>query len=355
MKRFGITVCALALTGTAQAQDLQTLIDGAKGEPPTTVLAVTGKIVDQAEAFSAKYGLNVTGRKVNEAAQADLLIREHEAGNIQTSVSLAADAAVIGADLLDRGIVQSWAPEDIDLPDAARDPLVVVTDPHVWAYNSAAYDACPVANVWELTTPEWQRRVAIMDPLDKPNYADWFNQLETSHDAAMADAYRAQFGTAFDGESATAAWVEAFAANAPLVADSTGVAEAVGAAQDAPFFGMVSVAKFRDEGLDLAICDGIAPFAGWLYPGLGVIASGTPSPNTAKLFIHYLLTEEGIALQAKDGKIPADPAIGLPADEPSGLTDRLPQMMVWNTASAASDLERRQDWQDLWQINIAGH
>lgn len=355
MKRFGITVCALALTGTAQAQDLQTLIDDARSEPPTTVLAVTGKIVDQAEAFSEKYGLQVTGRKVNEAGQADLLLREHQAGNIQTSVSLAADAAVIGADLLANGVVQSWAPEGIDLPEAARDPLVVVTDPHVWAYNSAAYDACPVSNVWELTTPEWQKRVAILDPLDKPNYADWFNQLEAGHDDAMATAYAAQFGTPFQGESATAAWVEAFAGNGPLIADSTGVAEAVGAAQDTPFFGMVPVAKFRDEGLSLAICDGIAPFAGWLYPGLGVIASGTPSPNTAKLFIHYLLTEEGIALQAQDGKIPADPSIGLPEDEPSGLADRLGQMMVWNTTNAASDLERRQDWQDLWQINVAGH
>ena len=30
------------------------------------------------------------------------------------------------------------------------------------------------------------RLVAIMDPLDKAPYADWFNQLETRHDAAMA-------------------------------------------------------------------------------------------------------------------------------------------------------------------------
>lgn len=52
----------------------------AKAEPPTTVYAVTGKIVDTAAtAFNEKYGLNVTGKKVNEAGRWTL-IREHQAG-----------------------------------------------------------------------------------------------------------------------------------------------------------------------------------------------------------------------------------------------------------------------------------
>lgn len=355
-------LCLIALTGAARADtfDLDALIAAAQTEPPTSVLAVTGKIVQTAEAFSEKYGLDVTGRKVNEATQVDLLIREHQAGNVQSSVSLAADAAVIAAELLPQGIAESWTPGDIapHLPGWARDPLVVVTDPQVWTYNSEAHDSCPVSNVWQLTEPAWQARVAVMDPLDKPIIADWFSQLEHSHDDAMKAAYQAHFGQPYTGEtSATAAWVRAFAGNRPLISDSSGIADAVGApGQEAPFFGMVSVAKFRDntdKGYALAICEDMQPFSGWLYPGLGVIAAGTPSPATARLFLHYLMTEEGIATQSIDGKIPADPRVGLPAEEASGVAAHMDSLMVWNNAMAESDLQHRQDWQDLWQTSLS--
>jgi iron(III) transport system substrate-binding protein len=349
----------LAAGMAAAESDLDAMVAAAKAEPPTTVYAVTGKIVDTAAAFNAKYGLNVTGKKVNEAGQVDLLIRENQAGGVTGSVSLAADAAVIAAELIPRGVVESWAPADIALPDGARDPLVVVSDPHVWAYNAEAYDHCPVTNIWQLTEPDWNRRVALMDPLDKPAYADWFNQLARHHDAEIAAAYEAYHGEPFDASNggATEAWVRAFAGNGPLVADSSGVADAIGApGQEHPFFGMLSTAKFRDnadKGYKLAICGGMAPFSGWLYPGLGVIASGTPAPNTAKLFLHYLLTAEGIAAQSVDGKVPSDPAIGLPVEEASGIGGHLGEMMTWNLGDSGSDLDSRQDWQDLWRSSLS--
>lgn len=355
-----LALIGLLGTGAASAQefDLEALVAAARSEPPITVYAVTGKIVDTAAAFSAKYGLNVTGKKVNEAGQVDLLIREHQAGNVTGSVSLGSDVAVIVTDLIGQGVVESWVPGDIapHLAEAQRDPLVVVSDPHVWAYNAEAGETCPVSNVWQLVDPEWNRLVTLMDPLDKPMYADWFNQLAEHHDDAMAAAYQAHYGKPFEGESATEAWVKAFAGNGPLVADSSGVSDAIGApGQERPFFGMLSVAKFRDnedKGYQLRLCEGMQPFAGWLYPGLGVIAKGSPAPETAKLFIHYLLTEEGIAPQSADGKIPADPRIGLPADEASGIDGYLDQMMVWDTTASPSDLDQRQDWQDLWMTSL---
>lgn len=347
-----------ALPATAEgAFDLDALIAAAKTEPPMTAYAVTGKIVETAEAFSALYGLAVTGKKVNEETQIDLLIREHQAGAVTGSVSLASDVAVIVAELMAKGIVESWVPPDVapHLAPSALDPLVVVSDPHVWVYNSEAYDRCPVTNVWELTEPEWAQRVAMMDPLEKAPYADWFNQLASGHDAAMAAAYAAHFGKPFEGASATEAWVAAFAANGPLITDSAGVAEAIGApGQEKPFFGMNSTAKFRDnagKGYKLAYCAGVVPFSGWLYPGVGVIATGTASPSTAKLFVRYLMTADGIAPQSIDGKVPSDPRVGLPAEEASGIGAHLGELMVWDTANSASDLDRRQDWQDLWRMN----
>lgn len=353
-----LSICA-AHADNGQEAAISALLEAAKSEPAMTVYAVTGKIVDTAEAFSKKYGLNVAGKKVNEAGQVELLIREHQAGGILGSVSLGADVATIAAELAPRNIVETYLPDGLaeHLPEAAKNPLAFVNDAHVWTYNSEAYQTCPVSNVWQLTEPEWAQRVSLMDPLEKPTYPDWFNQLETHHDAAMSEAYEAHYGKPFDASqgSATEAWVKAFAANAPLVADSAGVADSIGApGQEKPFFGIISVAKYRDnkdKNYSLKICPDMKPFSGVLYPGLAVIASGTKSPNTAKLFINYLLSQEGLEPQLIDGKAPTDPRIRMPADEASNISSMTGQMMQWDSASSASDLDRRQDWQDIWRIN----
>ena len=108
------------------------------------------------------------------------------------------------------------------IPAQFQDPLAITTNASVWAYNTEVYDECPVKNLWELTEPEWKGKVAFYDPLSKPTYPDWFNQTEMHHDDEMAAAYEAQFGKELDRgeESATRAWVKAFAANGPLLTDS---------------------------------------------------------------------------------------------------------------------------------------
>ena len=119
---------------------------------------------------------------------------------------------------------------------------------------------------------------------------------------------------------------------------------------------MISSAKFRnnvDSGAKLGICAGMEPWAGWLYPSLGLIATGTDSPNAAKLFIHYLLTEEGIAPQAADGKMSTNAEAKLPADEPSGIAEVVDEMFAYDPATAGDDWDARQDWQDLWRVSYA--
>lgn len=362
-----LLVLALGLTPGAgallaeEAFDLDALIEAARAEPPITVYAVTGKIVDTARAFSETYGVAAEGRKVNEADQVELLIRESQAGNIVGDVSVAADVAAIAAQLLPYDIVESWVPPDLapHIAEAMRDPLVLVNDPHVWTYNTEVHESCPVSNIWELTEPAWNRKVAMLDPLVKPNYADWFNQLESHFDAAIARAYEDHFKTPLVTEerSATAAWVKAFAENQPLLADSSAVAEAIGApGQSEPFFGITSTAKYRDneaQGLKLGLCADIQPFAGWLYPGPGMIATGTRSPNAARLFVRYLLTEEGIAPQAIDGKISTNALVPIPEDEPSGVAGHLDRLMSFDMATAIDDFDGRQDWQDFWRTHYS--
>ncbi len=52
----------------------------------------------------------------------------------------------------------------------------------------------PVSNIWELTEPKWKGKVALVDPLTKSTYTDWFNQMEAHGDDKVAAAYKAHFG-----------------------------------------------------------------------------------------------------------------------------------------------------------------
>ena len=342
-----------------EAFNLGALIEAAKKEPPITVYAVTGKIVDTAVAFTAKYGVQASGKKVNEATQVELMVREHQAGNVVGDVSVATDVASAMGELLPEGIATSWTPADLasDIPEKLREPLVVVSDPHVWTYNTEKYAKCPITNIWQLTEPQWKGKLAMLDLFDKPLYADWFNQIETHHDADVAKAYEDFYGKKLETseKSATAAWVKAFAENEPLLSDSTTVAEAAGApGQAEPFFVITSTAKYRDneaKGLKLGLCSGVQPFSGFLYPGFGLIAGQTKSPNAAKLFVRYLMTEEGIAPQTADGKISGNSKIGLPVDEPSGVAKYLEELMSFDPETAADDLDKRESWQDFWRLN----
>ncbi|WP_211206629.1 ABC transporter substrate-binding protein [Wenxinia marina] len=365
MTKLAASVIALAaLAGPALAQDfdLEALIEAARGEPPLTVYDSTGKIVDMAETFAAEYGLQATGEKVSANSQLEMIIREAQAGNVVGDVLMITDAPAALAQLIPQGFVESWIPGDMtaNIPAEYQDPLTATTNANVWAYNTEVYDECPVSNIWELTEPEWQGRVALTDPLSKSSYTDWFSQMEAHSDAEIAAAYEAHTGNPLPGDydSATEAWVAALAENGPLLTDGDDpVSAAVGApGQAEPFIGLMSSAKFRDVedmGHRMAICDTMEPFVGWTYSKLALIATGTDSPNAARLFVHYVLTEDGIAPQMVDGKVPTNTQIAMPADEPSGIVDLWDRLLPYDSSTGLDDWDTRQAWQDFWRMHYS--
>ncbi|EHS49177.1 ABC transporter substrate-binding protein [Rhizobium sp. PDO1-076] len=345
-----------------EAFDLDALVAAAKAEKPINIYDSTGKIVEMAENFSAKYGLKATGMKVSANSQLEMIIRESQSSNVQGDVVLITDAPAALAQLLPEGFVENYLPADMaaKIPAELQDPLAISTNANVWAYNTEAYDKCPVSNIWELTEPKWKGKVALVDPLTKGSYTDWFNQLETHGNDQVAAAYKAHFGKDIETteKSAAAAWIKALAQNAPLATDGDDpISEAVGVAgQKEPFFGLLSSAKFRDnedKGYKLGICADLKPWVGWTYIKLGLIASKTQSPNAAKLFVHYILTEEGIAPQMKDGKVPTNTDIKMPENEPSGLAKISDRLFGYSSATGLDDFDRREEWQDFWRVNYS--
>ncbi len=357
-----ISAFTLAAPAHSETPEVEAMIAAAKAEPPLQVYDSTGKITEMADAFAAKYGLQAIGTKVKATAQVEMLLREARAGNVQGDVSIISDAPSVVGEVLPVGAAISYLPPDMaeKIPSQYQDPLVVITTVNVWAFNAEQNETCPVSNIWELTEPKWRGHVAMQDPLGKTIYTDWFNQMESQADAAVAKAYADHFGKPLetDQASATKAWVKALAENGPLLGSSdSSAAEAVGSpGQTEAFMGMMSSAKFRDNvdgGLKLGLCSDMQPFLGFANAGVGVIASGTDSPNAAKLFIRYVLTDEGIAPQAEDGKLSSNIDVGLPDSEPSGVGAVMDRVLPYQVAHAASDWDTRQDWQDFWRLNYS--
>ncbi|MDU1084458.1 MAG: ABC transporter substrate-binding protein, partial [Leclercia adecarboxylata] len=106
---------ALLSSAVAQAEtfDLQKLIAAAKQEQPITVYASTGKIVQQAKAFSEQYGLQAVGVKADAPQIIEIMSREAQAKNVRADVAIVEDAPAGMTQLLKKGYVQSWVPDDL--------------------------------------------------------------------------------------------------------------------------------------------------------------------------------------------------------------------------------------------------
>ncbi|MDY5153564.1 iron(III) transport system substrate-binding protein [Actinobaculum suis] len=337
--------------------DLEELIAAAKKEGPITIYDNASAVEDMAEAFTAKYGIEATGVKVNAAEAFEMVTREAQAGNVQGDVVAIQDVPALTNDLLPSGHVYSWIPGDLvdDIEPAQRDPLIMINDPNFWTYNTEVYDSCPVSNVWELTEEDWKGKVAMEDPEGANKMLDWFSQMSQFGETEMRDAYKEHFGKEFAGESATEEWVGKLAANSPILTDSNeNVSAAVGApGQSEPPVGLMASSKYRnieEKGYHMGTCDNLKPWAGLAAPKAIVIASGTKNPNAAKLFVHFALTEEGIDPQISDGKYSSNTAITQPED-PSGAAAMRSKIFFFDNAGATEDWDSRVEWTDLWRVN----
>lgn len=336
---------------------LDKLVKAAKKEGPIVVVDATGKIKKMAEEFTAKYGIEATGVKMSSSEQEEVLEREHSANNVQSDVFNMSNLPDVTSKFLPEGIGVSWMPPDLkdQVPTQYQDPAITSLNPWMWVYNNETATECPISNWWELTDPEWKGKVSIPDPQLRNETMFWFNQIATHGDAEMAKAYEEHYGEKLPAgeDSAMKLWVKKFAANQPnLQKSDSDVGPVVGASgQSEPFVGFVSAAIFRDakkNDFHLGACRGLKPWIGQLTPRVAVIAAGTKHPNAAKLFVHFMMSGEGMAPQMKDGKIPSNTTVTMPEDEASGVAEYTDEFYVNHSESTKEDYLKLQDWQDLW-------
>jgi iron(III) transport system substrate-binding protein len=342
--------------------NLDALVEAAKKEGTVTVLSTSGDILKVAEGFTKKYGIKVNASKSNDNASIEKVTREASASNYTIDLALFEDGPSVGALLLPEKIAYSWLPKDVmgDLDPADQNPVNFIIKQQLFAYNPRLFpNGCPISNLWDLTTPEWKGKFTTQDPLVKPSLIWWFNDLAADGADALAAAYKAKFGKELktDQPNAAYAWLDALAQNSPILGDTGEAASAaVGSSnQTEPRIGFFSNATFRDietQKYDLRVCTGLKPWEGFIYPTYPLIMTKAPSQNAAKLFVHYLLTEEGVKPYVHDGGTPTLKS-AKPGELPPGLSS-LDALYRFDSSKLSDAFQNAQQMQDFWRTSHGG-
>ncbi len=356
----------LVSTTTAQSPspepfDLDALIAAAQAEGSLSAWNSSGIVEDEAAGFTEKYGIPAEGLKLDEAEQADRVSREAEAGNVTVSVLAISDGGILAGRLRPEGYVENWVPPDLaaSIPAEWQDPLTQLWKSNFIYYNTEANpDGCPITNVWQLTDPEWAGKVAIQDPLGEPKYIDWFSYLVGEQAPALAAAYEAQYGAPLETteENAGYEFIKRLAANRLILTPGDDeAAEAVGAPGQAEppvgFFSQTKLELNEESGYKLGVCGDVAPWAGFAYPKYIQLVAGGPTPNAAKLFVHYVLSEDGAGIAIAEGGYSANTSIPMAVPLP-GIDSWEDQLMFMTADNNEAAWSLRQTLQDFWRLNV---
>lgn len=343
--------------------DEAALVAAAKKEPPLVALNNSGIVTTLAQEFEKKYGLKVSGTKADSFVQVQQVVREVQSGNVTLGVLSIEDGALVQAQLVPQKIVVNYVPANMEksIPKEWQNPLVQLWDAKVIGYNPDSYSACPINNIWDLTDAKWRGKTSVRDPLNTPEEITWFAWLTNDENAAkLATAYQKKYGTRLQTTEKNAGYefIKRWAANRPISGKSDDdTAAAVGAPgqKEAPV-GLMSLGKFSEapgKGNKLAVCKGIAPWIGYAYPRYAVMVNKTPSPNAAKLFIHYLMTAEGAGATINDhGGFSANTALAQGKNELVGNRDEWQKSLIF-LAPAGNERgwQMRTALSDLWRLN----
>lgn len=306
-----VAVAMLGLAGCASgggtaptaSADADPLVADAVAEGTVTLYSSVEEAATAAfaQAFTAKYGIQVSFVRLTSAQLTQRFSAESEAG------ASAADAILISrTGFTAQAIEKGWLVplDDADLPDYPGDldakfvlpdegTAITIIQPAGIAYNTDLVDAADVPKTWsDLFDSKWDGKIAIPDPASSASYiGEWLSVANASGD----DKFLEEFGDL----------------NLKMYASGVPAAQAVAAGEVAfNVMGLPShISELKDSGapIDFVIPD--------LTSGAEVvvgIASQAKSPNAARLLVQYALSAEG-------SKVLADSAGAVSPFDPTNL------------------------------------
>ncbi len=258
-------------------------------------------------------------------------------GEVAASVYLTSDPPRT-LQLLAQKRIWNYVPADIApvLPQAMREPLLV----HHWGavmlmYSRDIYGGAPVHSWWDLTTPEWRGRLLLPDPLYDDRTLYLLVTL-TQHADQLAESYMQTFGQelVLDPDCPDAGYqlIKALLANdAQFLPGDAEIAAAIGN-PEAPsayigLMGSEQWAKVARGDLALSSLPEVAPMAGIRWPTYLAVVDRAPSPNAAKVVIHWLMEEDGFSLWSELGFFPSREDL---ADPQGALTREGLTPLLWD-------------------------
>lgn len=284
------------------AASVEELYEQAQEEGEVVAYSFTSRIAEVEAAFEEEYpGVDLVPNDIDSTEQIARISSEQEAGSVNADVAFLADAPVVLEELVEPGYLQNYVPPRLTdtLPDEFEEPLLTQRlSTKVLMYNEeASPDGPPVENLWQLTEPEWNGKVVLVDPQVRGDYLDLMTEVSLRSEE-MAAAYEERFGEPIDEpENAGEAWIEALYANDPVLVDDTdNVNAAVGQrGQDDPPVGFTSYSDIRDneeEDWALQVADGTAPSPGIAYPAYLAVVTDAPHPAAERLLVDFLMGDD---------------------------------------------------------------
>lgn len=332
---------ALALSasgGFAYAEPAEQLVEKAKAEG--TVVWYTGLIVPQvvrplADAFTAKYGIELAYATTTDADTVLKLTSQKRAGKIEADLFDTPGTAIgplAAADLLEPYVVDSMAKYD----------KMYKPDSHLWSgiytlfltttYNTDLVPADQAPKTYEdLLDPRWKGKMVWSDTRGVSGPPGFIGNILMT----MGQDKGMDYLTKLSGQqiarnpgSQRAAIDKVIAGQYELGLMTYNHHAVISAAKGAP------IAWIKMEPL---------------VANLGAIAlvKGAPHPNAAKLFLEFLFSDEGAKVIADAGYPPGDPDV--PAKNPaiSPITGDYKFTMIGPDV-AAQDAEPLKTWLSIY-------
>ncbi len=301
VKRISVAAFILACGAVAPACAADAaLIDAAKKEGAVTWY--TNQILDQfarpvSEAFEKKYGIRVSPVRADNAEISLRVMNEASAGRIQVDV---VDGTAASTTLEKKGLILKWLPDRaktypqqyVDRKGYWISPNIYVLTP---AFNTSLVPKGSEPKTWEdLLDPKWKNKMAWSAPpasYQVPEFIgmvigeygdqkgrEYLRRLAAQNIGALGVSARTVLDQVIAGEYAIGLMI--FNHQVPI-----------SAAKGAP----VAWIPIKPKVLTLL--------------SVMSVVNGAPHPNAGKLFVDYMVSEEGQTFWRDAGYIPTDPAV----------------------------------------------
>lgn len=280
------------------------LVEAAKAEGKVVVYSATSRIAAAGELFTAKYGIEVESTNLKDYELIEKVSKENSIGAKGADFVLAQDGGRVMGELINLGYLYSYVPENMKdvIPEQYQEPLAFCVINKLFIFNNELSTQEPFDNIWALTTPEWKGKFQFKHPFQESvnsNFLTTITKPEISKQ--IAKAYKDYFGKdiVLTTPNASYEWIKALYENDLIVTTSdTKTAESVGIkgqnkTENAGLFVYNKLRYVDSKNLALQAMFNVEPFNGFYYPIYALMCSNAQNTAAAKLFIEFLLTEEG--------------------------------------------------------------